>query len=383
VPTKVQVRRRFNRLTYELHAPGWNPKTRAALEHLLRKGAGRHLPVVFDFDNTIICGDVSEATLAVLANSGLLRAARLPATLSPSFRPPGRAKVTLGSSADLLDYYDEFLTPTAHQQPDPTSMANGYVWAVEIMEGLRPLDIVNATRTAFEMSRAPTPAFIKLHSARTAVQIPFFYPEMVELIAQLLRHQFDLWVVSAGNVWSMRWMILHGLNPLLRQLGLDRGLRPEQLIGVATLLAGRNHRLYKDVILVRENPSYAALDPKTLATFRLTSRLQFPVPSYSGKVACLLDALGCRPYLCLGDSPGDHSMLTFSENRLWIARLDKPDYQQATANLLRKNGHAHWLFQPVFTGNPAGLVPDLGQLAQTHRPLPPEIRKSTAILSRM
>ena len=33
---------------------------------LLQAGAGKHLPVVFDFDNTIISGDIGEATLAML-----------------------------------------------------------------------------------------------------------------------------------------------------------------------------------------------------------------------------------------------------------------------------------------------------------------------------
>jgi hypothetical protein len=55
-----------------LSAPGWNQDTRAALATLLRAGAGRQLPVVFDFDNTIVRGDIGEATLAMLARNGRL-----------------------------------------------------------------------------------------------------------------------------------------------------------------------------------------------------------------------------------------------------------------------------------------------------------------------
>src|SRR5262249_40061115 len=94
-------------------------------------------------------------------------------------------------------------------------------------------------------------------------------------------------------------------------------------------------------------------------SLRLTSRLEFPVPVYAGKVACLLDAVGCPPYLCVGDAPGDHRMLAYSENRLWIARLDKPAFQKATLTLLRNTGTERWMFQATHTSEPAGFVPTL------------------------
>lgn len=50
-----------------LRAPGWNPQVRNRLDSWIRAGAGRGLPVVFDFDNTVVCGDIGEATLAWLA----------------------------------------------------------------------------------------------------------------------------------------------------------------------------------------------------------------------------------------------------------------------------------------------------------------------------
>ncbi len=49
-----------------LQAPGWRPEARTALSRLIRRGSGKQLPVALDFDNTIVCGDVHEATLAVL-----------------------------------------------------------------------------------------------------------------------------------------------------------------------------------------------------------------------------------------------------------------------------------------------------------------------------
>jgi len=333
-----------------LTAPGWNELTRAALEKLIREGAGRQLPVVFDFDNTIVYGDIGEATLALLARSGRLTPQGLPPTLCPVFRQPGKGRIELSACADVLEYYQAFLAPTAHGSADPSPLANGYALAVEIMEGLRVLDVVEATRTAFGLSRAEKPAFIQVAPGKTAFPVPFFYPEMVELLGELLRHEFAVWIVSASNVWSVRWMVLRALNPLLRARGLDTGIQAERVIGISTLLTDQDERLYKDTLLVREHPGYAALDERTLGELWLTSRLQFPLPTYSGKVACIFDLIGRRPYLSAGDGPGDHAMMAISRHRLWIARQDKRRHQQAIASLIRQTGKAGWMIQAAQAG---------------------------------
>ncbi len=41
------------------------------LPRILREGAGKYYPVVFDFDNTVVCGDIGEATLATLINESV------------------------------------------------------------------------------------------------------------------------------------------------------------------------------------------------------------------------------------------------------------------------------------------------------------------------
>jgi hypothetical protein len=378
--TNYQVRARAKAHKCKLQAPGWNPGVRVWLEDLIANGSKRGLPVVLDFDNTIICGDVSEVTLATLVNSGLLPLQHLAPTLSPPFRPPGGTRITLESCADITEYYEAFLTPSTHGALDPSPFSNGYVWAVEVMEGLRPLDVIRATRTAYEQSRSATLAFVEVTPSKTVFPVPFFYPEMVELIAELLRHRFDLWVVSAGNVWSMRWMILQVLNPKLRQLGVSQGLRADHLLGVSTLLADRKDRLYKDSLLVRDHPAYAALEERALGAFRLTSRLQFPIPAYSGKVACLFDALGRNPYLCIGDSPGDHAMMSISQHRLWIARMERPYFQRKLLNLIRQKGGMNCMVQPTLTKANPGFVADLSEVPRRLRSVPAEVRETQRIL---
>jgi phosphoserine phosphatase len=363
-----------------LQAPGWNPETRLALREILNAGAGRHLPVVLDFDNTIVCGDIGEAVLAILARAGKLSAAKLPPTFSPPFRNPNGELVDLAACSDLMHYYESFLAPTAHAGRDSSPFANGYAWVVEVMENLRPLDVVRATRAAYEWPQPTQPALIEITPGVTAVPAPFFYPEAVELIAELLRLRFDVWIVSASNVWSVRWMVLHALNPLLRQRGFKTGLKADHVVGVSTLLSDRRHRLFKDRLLVREDPAYAAMAEKSLSGLRLTGRLDFPAPIYSGKVAAILDLIGDNPYLAVGDSPGDHPLLQVSRYRLWIARLEKAAYQQAARKLIQKTGRAGWLIQPVLTQRSPGFVPSLEAASQRLNGLPPAIRKSAAAI---
>lgn len=340
-----------------LTAPGWNPKNRRALERLIDRGAGKNLPVVFDFDNTLVCGDVGEATLAVLIRDAIVRPAKLPATFSPPFRLSDNQRVSLQSSVDAAAYYDAFLAPTVHSDADPTPLANGYAWAVEVMQGQRLSDVTRATRIACAHAKPPQDGFIEVTPGKTRFPAPYFYPEMVELIAVLLRHEFEVWIVSASNAWSVRWMVLNELNPQLHKYGVRQGLTAEHVIGITLLLTDRRGSLYKDNLLLRENLGYARLDEKVLKQFRLTSRLHFPVSTYSGKIAAIYDYIGQAPYLCAGDSPGDLPMLAYSRHRLWIARVDKTGYQQKQIEVMRKTGGKNWLIQATRTKGVQGFLP--------------------------
>jgi hypothetical protein len=349
-----------------LAAPGWNPKTRGDLAKLIHRGSGKRLPVAVDFDNTIVHGDIGEATMAVLARSGLLTPARLAPALCPSFRRPGKKLLELQSCADVIEYYNALLAPTIHGRNDPTPLANGYAWAVQVMCGLRLADVTQATRLALASSRPGQPSFIEVTPGQTSVRVPTFHAETVELLAELIRREFDVWIVSASNVWSVRWMVQHALNPLLRQHKLPHGIQADHVIGISTLLADDQDCLFKDALLVRENPEYAALEEKVAGAFRLTSQLQFPVPSYSGKVACLFDAIGRRPYLCIGDGPGDQAMMDVSEHQLWIAPQGKDQMLHKTAALARSTGELDRIKEgepvsgpPSFLGS-SGFVPAVG-----------------------
>jgi hypothetical protein len=272
------------------------------------------------------------------------------------------------------------LSPTAHGLTDPTPLSNGYVWAVEIMEGLSPWEIIEATKIAFELSRPHQITLIESTPGKAVFPAPFFYEQTVELIALLIKHQFDIWVISASNAWSVRWMIANGLNPRLRPWGVSSGISPEKVVGVSTLLTDREYRLYKDPILVKENQRYAKLQKDELKRLRLTSRLHLPAPIYSGKVACILDAIGRRPWLCVGDSPGDHAMAAFSEHRLWLARLEKPAYQRTTIDLLKRYDGIPWMIQPIIAADGIGFIDGATRQVQNTRSA--AIRQSEKLLAK-
>ena len=308
------------------------------------------MPVVFDFDNTLVSGDVGEAVLAILAAEKRLTPTRVCKTLCPDLSRHRRGKLALEDCADVMEYYEAWLAPTAHGPADPAPLANGYIWATEVLEHLTVAEVLAATARAFELGRADPKGGIEVAPGGSTYPAPRFHEQMVELVGQLLRFEYDVWIVSASNVWSVRWMVRHGLNPLLNAQGLAQGLNPDHVIGVATLLKDSQGRLYKDSLLVRDHKRYAALDSKTAKSLRITRHLQFPAPVYSGKAACVLDAIGRAPYLCAGDSPSDHSMLKLSRHRLWIARADKPEAQRLTRTLLQKTGSGRVDYPTCFEG---------------------------------
>jgi hypothetical protein len=143
-------------------------------------------------------------------------------------------------------------------------LANGYVWAAQALEGLTVAEVVAATARVFSVGQRGGHLQIEVTPGKTSYPAPRFRDEMVELIAQLLRFKYEVWIVSASNVWSVRWMVLYGLNPLLRKQGVRKVLEPKHVIGVATLLSDRLDRLYKDSVLLTENSAYAAMHRKAL-----------------------------------------------------------------------------------------------------------------------
>lgn len=331
----------------QLKDGAWEVKARRTLERVLTRGAGQGLDLVFDFDNTIISGDIGEAVLAILAKTGRLEPSSICETLCPDLPHNSAGPLQLRRCNNIMEYYEGLLVPTAHGKRDPTPLANGYVWATQVLERLKLSEVLEATRQVFQLGASAGRDRAAITVGNLKCPVPKFREEFVELLSVALRLGYRPWIVSASNVWSVRWMVVHELNPRLRKLGALKGLPAEQVIGLATLLSDSSGRLYKDSVLVREDGEYANFGNGLFNSLQVTRHIQFPAPVYSGKVACILDAIGHNPYLSAGDSPSDHPMLRVSKHRLWVERPDKPETQRLTRKLIESTGASGWIVHPV------------------------------------
>lgn len=306
-----------------LKEPGWNPEVKAKLQKLIQAKRGTGLPIVFDFDNTLLCRDIGEATFEVMAKNGTLSVDQLPVGVTP---PSVLA-------TNVLDTYDQYLEVTKHHHADKAAYLNAYGWLVEIMAGLSPAQIVEATKTAFADGKRSDD-----------VKKPFFYPEMLELVRELRKAHYDVWVVSASNVWSVRWMAT-------QYLGIDA----DHVVGINTLLEGPENKLYKDQFLMLENSKYAQQNLQELSHYKLTTHMVYPMSASYGKAAAILERIGKRPYLIAGDSPNDHGMLSIAQNKLWIKRMGKADYWRLTQALMQTTTPSSWMVQDTSTGQSPGF----------------------------
>lgn len=368
----------MNKPTVTLNEIGWRPQVKEKLIKLIEAGKYKNLPVIFDFDNTLVCRDIGEATFALMVRDGVLRSENIPKTITPN----------IFAGYNLITTYEKYAKSGSHHVKDLAPYLNAYGWLVEIMADLTPLQITQSTKHAYSDGVAESdlnlPAgltSIYVSEADKTYLVPYFYPEMVELVGELLRFGYDVWVISASNVWSIRWMVTHVLNKKLKQKGIDKSVKPEQVIGISTLLSGPDERLYKDNFLSRENHEYAHMYTEILNQFTLTSHIVPPMSSYYGKAANVMQWIKTKPYLVAGDSSNDHAMLAMAENKLWITRVERPSYQAQIIKLVRRNSNS-WMLQPVLTDASSGFVSSLVDLETRTNVNYKAIEQSLSILNK-
>ncbi|PVZ70528.1 HAD family hydrolase [Pelagibaculum spongiae] len=369
----------------QLKSDGWNPVVKARLEKLIFENAFKGKKVVFDFDNTTISRDIGEATFAVMAGENRLSTKNIPKSITPPFTLNGK-KYSIDTVGNLPDFYEAFLSATKHQKGESTPYSNSYAWVVQIMSGMSPDQIIPFSKTAFSNNMAIKDKFNSgLKESKThGYRMPFFYPEMVELYGTLIKNGYDVYVCSASNVWTVRWMVLENLNPVLEaQFGEGIKIAADHVIGVSVLLMDkRDGQLYKDPLLVKSNSEYASLNKKELANYQLTSQIVYPITGYFGKVANIMKYISKeRPFLIGGDSPNDLPMLDFAENRLWIARLEKMEYQERLTVQAQQSMPGNWLVQPVLYKKSPGFVANQKQLNKRLSVNPSALEKTSKVVS--
>ncbi len=362
----------------------WNPDVKARLEKLITANANQGKVCVFDFDNTTICRDIGEATMATLNEAGLLTKEKHYKCVDPSF-VLGDKKITMETAKNLPAYYEDFLSATKHHALESTPYENGYGWVVQIMAPMSPADWLPSTEKAFAdgIGEQDTKSTALKETKINGYRMPFFYPEMVDLYGVLLKNGYKVYISSASNVHTVRWMVLNKLNPRIQALhGSNLAIPAENVIGISCLMIDdRNGKLCKDPYLVKENKKYAQLDIDELSHFHLTAQICHPMNGYYGKVANIMKYITVnRPFLIAGDSSNDLPMLNRAENRIWITRLEKMGYQETLVKVMKNALPGQWFVQPALYKKAPGFVASQTDLNKRLAAKPEKLAKVNAVV---
>ena len=371
--------------TVTLDEGHWNPAVKAKLETVIAEGAFQGKKAVFDFDNTTICRDIGEATFAAMVEAKQLTLEGVSRDITPSF-VLGDKKVALDTVASLPEFYEDFLSATKHQKGEKTPYSNSYAWVVQILAGMSPDQIIPFSEKAFSNNIAmqDSGAADLKETKINGYRMPFFYPEMVDLYGNLLKNGYEVYVCSASNIWTVRWMVANNLNALLEaKFGEGVSITPEHVIGVNVLLKDkRDGKLYKDRLLVKNNAKYANLDPAEIANYELTTQVVYPITGYFGKVANIIKYITKeRPYLIGGDSSNDLPMLDRAENRLWITRLESMGYQKGLVEQMGDALPGNWMIQPTLYKKSPGFVSTQADLDARLAPKPSALATPTKVVN--
>jgi len=357
----------------KLDENNWNPTTKIRLEKLLNspENINKNKKVVFDLDDTTLSGGIGSVVYGYFIKNNMIKKENLE-SISPSFTLDGE-KVSI-QTTPISKYYDKIYSITkGYNQFDPT---NAYAWNTQSLVGLNVSDVVNATKEVFKNNIASQDR-AKNTETKFVVDgqnytIPYFHPETVDLIGNLLTNGYDVYIVSGSSIWSIRYLISVELKKLLEEkFGKGVEIKPENLYGMSTLIKDkRDGKIFIDSLLVKEKSKraelYKNLDMNELSNYEITSVLAHPISGYEGKTAVILkyivkDSIIKELFMSAGDSPNDHSMLSFSQNKLWFARLDRPDYQEETFRRFKDDRNT-WFIQPTFSKAPRGFLKDENQI---------------------
>ncbi len=267
------------------------------INEIIEMYSDKNQSVVFDFDNTLITRDIGDDVFFQLIDEEKLTFDNIPENLILNFKVNDQWYGP-NHSSDLKVYYQGLLKSTENFA-DQNPYGNAYAWAVQVMQGMTVNEIVEVTRQVANKSE-------------------YFYPKMLDIVGSFLDNNFDVRIITASNVWSVRLMIFEVLNKKLKDCGFKKFFAPQNVIGTSVLLRDLDGNLAKDQLLVRSNPLYKSLDQEEIKKYRLTSQLVLPVPTYEGKVANIIKWIGKIPILVVGDSTNDFAMFEYGKYKMWV-----------------------------------------------------------------
>lgn len=184
---------------------------------------------------------------------------------------------------------------------------------------------------------------------------------MADLYGNLRSNGYDVWVVSAGITWAVRWMVQNALNPaIVAKYGQEAALPLDHVIAVNSLMRDTTTgELVSDYQLTRETPdqAYINLDPARMAELEILA-LPDGLTSWRGGKVGAIENIITRDgvYLAGGDSFGDVEMLADAQIRLTIDRMNKPALVEGFAQEIAQYPDSVWLLQPTINTAPVGFL---------------------------
>jgi phosphoserine phosphatase len=351
----------------DLDRAGWTDSAYDEIGSVIAEGAGQGRVALFDFDNTVQGRDVSEAVLGHADESGSIDPASVPAALAPPVTVDGRT-VTV---ADGLNAYYEAVMDSG-EGVDPLREYTSLPLVATLFSGRTVEQFTDEVASAYGDADGDPSTFRDSAGYREMASggmdelaghgRPFIYPQMADLVGNLRANGYEVWVVSAGVAWAVRWMVKNALNPAIAaKYGRDATLPLDHVIAITTIMRDRTTgALVSDYELVRHrrDRAYTNLDPTRLRQLEITALSDGLTPWRGGKSGAV-DNLISRDdvYFAAGDSNGDLEMLDRSANRLVIARMNKSDLIQQFIDEIEFKSGATWIVQPTISTAPVGFAP--------------------------
>lgn len=347
-----------------LDRAGWSDSVYDKLTGLISESAGQGKTVVFDFDNTTQARDIGEAVLALVQQNGVIDPRTLSQQMFPTFT--GADGKTAAVSNGVFDYYEAVMDSGG--ESDPFREYSSLPMPASAFAGRTVADFVGQTSAVYDGGSGAADLTSGKQSKILGADRPFIYPQMADLYGNLRAQGYDVWVVSAGVGWAVRWVVQNALNPaIVAKYGRDAALPLDRVVAVSMLMKDRGTgKLVSDYQLTHQtpDPAYINLEPARIAQLEILG-LPDGLVSWRGGKTGAIDNIITRGevFMVAGDSMGDVEMLSRAPNRLVISRMNKPDLAAGFAAEIDKAPDANWMLQPTINTAPVGFLQSKCEMA--------------------
>ena len=349
---------------------GWTSTVYQGLTEAIAANAGKNKIAVFDFDNTTQARDISEAMLAQVQLTGSIDPATLSTDLFPTFTTATSQQMSI--SDGIYNYYEALMVSGGAD--DPFRQYSSLPMPSSVFYGNSVSDLLAVTSAVYDNGAALADLTTGTESMIGDAGRPFIYPQMADLYGNLRSNGYDVWVVSAGVTWAVRWMVQNALNPaIVAKYGQEAALPLDHVVAINTLMRDTTTgQLVSDYELTHQTPdqAYINLDPSRMSQLEITALPDGLSSWRGGKVGAIENIItktGTTPgqpvFLAGGDSDGDLEMQALAQVHLVIDRMDSPPLATFFANEIAQYPDSVWLLQPVIASAPVGFLPTKCQMA--------------------